>query len=219
MEKDLKIQYPGRIEYNAAFDLQLDLHAQRVRDEIPDTLLLLEHPHVYTLGRHAKIDNLVWDDTLRREKNVDLIRVDRGGDVTYHGPGQLVGYPIIKLTGRGLLPKRLVEWIENSIICTLAYFGIEAFVHPKYPGIWVGDAKICAIGMRIKEGVSYHGFALNVSTDLSYFEGIIPCGIKNKAVCSMSSVLGKTIDIMQVEQILARVATELLPKGNAVRNK
>jgi len=190
--------------------MQLDLHARRVGDEIPDTLLLLEHPHVYTLGRHADERHLVWDDSQRREKEVALIRVDRGGDVTYHGPGQLVGYVLIKLRERGLMPRRLVDRVEQTVIQTLLHFGIKSDVHPEYPGIWVDDAKICAIGMRIKAGVSYHGFALNVSTDLSYFEGIIPCGIKNKSVCSIQSVLGQTIELEEVRNILGFTAERIL---------
>ncbi|RKY55741.1 MAG: lipoyl(octanoyl) transferase, partial [Candidatus Neomarinimicrobiota bacterium] len=133
-------------------------------------------------------------------------KVDRGGDVTYHGPGQLVGYPIIKLEDRGLSPRRLVAWVEKLIIGTVASYGIAAYVHPHYPGVWVGDAKICAIGMRIKEKVSYHGFALNVSTDLSYFNGIVPCGIHDKSVCSLSSILGKKIDIEVVKERLIKEA-------------
>ncbi len=206
IKNDLNILEPGRVDYTAALELQRDLHAKRVRDEIPDTLILLEHPPVYTLGRHADGGNIVWDESRRRERGVDVRQTDRGGDVTYHGPGQLVGYPIIKLASRGLTPLRLVAWVEDLIMQVLNAFGIASYVHPDYPGVWVGDAKICAIGMRIKEGVSYHGFALNVSTDLSYFEGIVPCGIQDKSVCSVSSVLGKTTDPDAVKKILSKIA-------------
>jgi len=208
MKKTLSIQNLGQIPYTEAFDLQLRLHRQRVDDKIPDTLLLLEHPHVYTLGRHANDNNIVWDNDERRNRGVDVRHVDRGGDVTYHGPGQLVGYPIIKLEEKGLTPRGLVKWVENMIIRTVAASGIASYIHPEYPGVWVGDAKICAIGMRIKERVSYHGFALNVNTDLSYFNGIVPCGIQDKSVCSIKSLIGKKTDMDIVREILIKEALE-----------
>jgi lipoyl(octanoyl) transferase len=211
MKNKLQIEYSGIIPYETAFRRQLELHEMRVSDRIPDTLLLLEHPHVYTLGRHARKENLVWTEPERQVHKVEVQQTDRGGDVTYHGPGQLVGYPIIKLTERGLLPRRMVEWVENSVIQTLEAFGIKAGIHPDYPGVWVDEAKICAIGMRIREGVSYHGFALNVSTDLSYFAGIVPCGISDKHVCSMESVLGEHTDILEVRETLSVIAAKLLP--------
>ncbi len=209
MEKQLHTQDLGTIDYAEAFDLQLDLHGRRIENKIPDTLLLLEHPHVFTLGRHAQENNVVWNENELNRHQVEVRQVDRGGDVTYHGPGQLVGYPIIKLEDRGLSPRRLVAWVEKLIIGTVASYGIAAYVHPQYPGVWVGDAKICAIGMRIKEKVSYHGFALNVSTDLSYFNGIIPCGIQDKSVCSLSSILGKKIDIEDVKKRLIKEALNI----------
>ncbi len=209
MEKQLHTQDLGTIDYAEAFDLQLDLHGRRIENKIPDTLLLLEHPHVFTLGRHAQENNVVCNENELNRHQVEVRQVDRGGDVTYHGPGQLVGYPIIKLEDRGLSPRRLVAWVEKLIIGTVASYGIAAYVHPQYPGVWVGDAKICAIGMRIKEKVSYHGFALNVSTDLSYFNGIIPCGIQDKSVCSLSSILGKKIDIEDVKKRLIKEALNI----------
>lgn len=210
MKKELKIEFMGIIPYETAFRRQLELQKLRVQEKIPDTLLLLEHPHVYTLGRHAREENLVWSEEERRIHDVDLQQTDRGGDVTYHGPGQLVGYPIIRLMDRGLLPRRLVEWVENTVIQTLYSFGIRAYVHPDYPGVWVGEAKICAIGMRIREGVSYHGFALNVNTDLSYFSGIIPCGINGGKICSMASLLGYKPEMRQVREKLVLKAGKLL---------
>lgn len=206
MKKILEIRDLGQIAYAEAFDLQLHLHSERVNGKIPDTLLLLEHPHVYTLGRHANDNNIVWDKDERRNRSVEIQHVDRGGDVTYHGPGQLVGYPIIKLEERGLTPRSLVNWVENMIIRTVAAYGIASYVNPQHPGVWVNEAKICAIGMRIKEKVSYHGFALNVNTDLSYFDGIVPCGIQNTSVCSLSSVLGRKINIEEVKERLIKEA-------------
>lgn len=203
MEKGLHTQDLGTIQYNEAFDLQQELHCKRVNGTIPDTMLLLEHPHVFTLGRHATDTNILWNKKQLEERRIMLMHVDRGGDATYHGPGQIVGYPIIKLKERGLSPKKMVEWVENLIIRTVAHFGISSYVHPEHPGIWVGDSKLCAIGMRIRNDVSYHGFALNVSTDLSYFNGIVPCGIKNKNVCSLESLLGRKIDINEVKAIIS----------------
>ncbi len=212
MDQDLVVKYIGCIDYSAAFKKQLQLHARRVRGNIPDTLLLLEHPHIYTLGRHADENNIILSEPQRKAHGVDVLRVDRGGDVTYHGPGQLMGYPIIKLDDWGLSPRRLVEWVEMFIIQTLFAYDIEAYIHPDLPGVWVGDAKICAIGMRIKDGVSYHGFALNISTDLSYFDGIIPCGIQNKEVCSMESLLGHSVPKDALRALLAGYALEQLQK-------
>ncbi len=202
MGKIIHTQDLGTIDYAEAFDLQLKLHGNRIENKIPDTLLLLEHPHVFTLGRHAREGNVVWNEKELIQHNVEVRQVDRGGDVTYHGPGQLVGYPIINLKDRDLRPRRLVEKVENLIIRTIAGYGISSYVRPEHPGVWVGDSKICAIGMRIKEGVSYHGFALNVSTDLSYFNGIVPCGISNKSVCSLYSLLGRKINIQDVKKRL-----------------
>jgi lipoyl(octanoyl) transferase len=210
MRPETTIHDLGLIDYMPAYEEQLRLHGKRVHDEIPDTLMLLEHPHIFTLGRHATGDNIVWNEEMRKQFEVDVLRVDRGGDVTYHGPGQLVGYPIVKLQDHKLQPRGMVERVENLIIRTVAAFGIHSYVHPEYPGVWVNDAKICAIGMRIKEGVSYHGFALNVSTDLSYFSGIVPCGIQDKSVCSLSSVLGRRIDINTVKSIIAKEALSTL---------
>ncbi len=212
MDKDLKIAYLGEVPYRKAFEQQLELHAQRVEDRIPDTLLLLEHPHVYTLGRHAREGNIVWNEAERKARRVQVEHVDRGGDVTYHGPGQLVGYPLIKIADRGLTPRRLVEWVETLVIETLSRYGIKSYVHPDYPGVWVGDAKICAIGMRIRKGVSYHGFALNVSTDLDYFNGIVPCGIRDKRVCSVNAVLGMHTDMERLRETLSRFARSTLPE-------
>lgn len=212
MNQDLVVEYIGRIDYSEAFEKQLQLHSQRVRGDIFDTLLLLEHPHVYTLGRHADESNIILSEAQRKARGVDVLRVDRGGDVTYHGPGQLMGYPIIKLDDWSLSPRRLVEWVEMFIIQTLSIYNIEAYIHPDLPGVWVGDAKICAIGMRIKDGVSYHGFALNISTDLSYFDGIIPCGIQNRGVCSMKSLLGHPIQENTLRALLAKHALEQLRK-------
>ena len=210
MKASIRIKNYGMLAYRDAFREQLRLHKLRLENKIPDTLMLLEHPHVFTLGRHANDENIVWNDEKQRSKQVEVIKVDRGGEVTYHGPGQLVGYVIIKLGDAGISPRKLVEWVEEMIIQCLEKYNISAYVDPEHPGVWVGNAKICAIGMRIKENVSYHGFALNVSTDLSYFDGIVPCGIKDKNVCSMETILDRKIDIEEVKEILAKETSHML---------
>jgi lipoyl(octanoyl) transferase len=214
MNEHLDVHYLGTVPYRQAFEHQLELHRRRTERRIPDTLLLLEHPHVYTLGRHADESNIMWGEAERRRRGVSVEHVDRGGDVTYHGPGQLVGYPLIGIRDRGMTPRRLVEWVEMLVMETLSGFGIDSYVHPDYPGVWVGDAKICAIGMRIRNGVSYHGFALNVSTDLEYFGGIVPCGIRDKRVCSVNSVLNRETDMKDLRERLSRIAAQTLPAAS-----
>ncbi len=200
----------GIIPYLEAWKLQSDLAAARGRDEIPDTLLLLEHPHTYTLGSSAHAENLIWSAEQRTARGVTLHQVDRGGDVTYHGPGQLVGYPILKLP-RGVdgLHTDVIGYVralEQMLIAALATFEVRAFPVEKLTGVWVEPlAKIAAIGVKVTtKAVTLHGFALNVNTDLSYFEGIIPCGIADKPVTSLAARFGAPIDF---DAVSARVIT------------
>jgi lipoate-protein ligase B len=205
MKHILEIDFLGRVDYGRAWDLQKELvDARTAEPERPDKLLLLEHPPTYTLGRHGGEENLIFDEAERREKGIALYQVDRGGDVTYHGPGQLVGYPILNLKrhyGSGIGRVRsYVSDIENVLLSTLKKFGITARLYDGYRGVWVEENgtlnKIAAIGVYVNRlGISSHGFALNANTDLSYFEGIIPCGIQNHGVTSMSRVLGREISI------------------------
>ena len=183
----------GRVEYQAAVALQEKLVVLRQQQLVGDTLLFVEHPHVYTLGRGGKAANLL------APKDVPVYRTSRGGDVTYHGPGQLVVYPIIDL--RSKLRKdvhRYVRNLEQSAILTLADFGITAVRRPPYTGIWIDDRKIAAIGVAVRRCVTYHGLALNVNSDLSYFQRIVPCGLAWADVTSMAKELGaeqKLIDV------------------------
>lgn len=170
--------------------------------EIPDTLILLEHPHVYTLGRSGHAENILADESALAATSAAVRWVDRGGDVTYHGPGQLVGYPIVHLERLGRDTHQHVWRIEETLIRTLADFGVSGQRDPAYPGVWVGEAKIAAIGVRVAKWVSSHGFALNVSTDLSYFDNIIPCGIQGRGVTSLSQLLGRTVGRREVEEYL-----------------
>ncbi len=199
----------GRVDYAQAWEMQRALAQLRAEGAITDILLLLEHPHVYTIGRRGvEADILLSREELER-LGVQVHQVDRGGEVTYHGPGQLVGYPILDLRGRGG-PLRYVRALEAALIETLQDFGISAGRIEGQTGVWVWegaggeeDRKIAAIGLRISRGVSTHGFALNVNTEIRYFDNIVPCGILDREVTSMARELGKEVDIMEVEHLVA----------------
>ena len=205
----------GLVPYREAWELQKRLAAERAADLIPDTLLLLEHPHTYTLGRSGRIENLLLNEEGRAERGVTVEWVDRGGDITYHGPGQLVGYPILKLgrpaDGNGHIPQAdyvgYIRRIEEMLIRALARFGLVSGQIPGLTGVWVqadvasrcphcppharlAPSKIAAIGVKVDaKGISQHGFALNVEPDMSYFDGIVPCGIKEHGVVSLADLL------------------------------
>jgi len=182
MTKPLKIVDLGTCPYGKAWEIQKDLHAKRVADEIHDTLILVEHPHVYTLGKNANARHLIASKDYLKSRGIETYNVDRGGDITYHGPGQLVGYPIFNLKDH----KESVSWyvhiVEEVLIQVLANYGINAARIDKLTGVWVDNLKIAAIGMRVSRWVTMHGFALNVNTDLSLYDGIIPCGIVSKGI-------------------------------------
>lgn len=170
----------GVVDYGAALDLQTAMVVTRLEDRIGDTLLLMEHPHVFTLGRGADERFIVANPT-----GVPTYRVSRGGQVTYHGPGQLIGYPILKLEGRARDVTRYLRNLEQAMIDALREFGLDADRRAGLTGIWIGARKIASIGVGIRRWVTYHGFALNVSTDLSFFDSIVPCGIEG---CRMTSI-------------------------------
>ena len=188
----------GLLDYQAAYDLQRRLHAQVVADELPDLLLLLEHPHVYTLGRRGQQSHILAPDDMLTQLGVETHFTDRGGETTYHGPGQLVGYPIVNLRRWGGGVRKYVETLEQVLIGTLSEFGITAHSEGKPTGVWVGDAKIAAIGVRVSRSVTMHGFALNVSPDLSFFDHIVPCGMPGARVTSMAQELGQEIAVSDV---------------------
>ena len=189
------------MDYGAALELQQRLVAERKQGLIADQLLLLEHPHVITLGRNGRMENLLAGDEVLRRAGIAFHPSDRGGDVTYHGPGQLVGYPIVDLREWSRDVGAYVRALEQAIIDTLADFGIAAGRIPKLTGVWVGEQKIAAIGVHISRWVTSHGFALNVTTDLSYFQYIVPCGL-TKPVTSMAR-LGAAADLQEVSRSLA----------------
>jgi lipoyl(octanoyl) transferase len=191
----------GRIDYGAALELQQRLTTERKLGLIGDQLLLLEHPHVITMGRNGELKNLLASDDILARAGIAFYPTDRGGDVTYHGPGQLVGYPILDLRDWKRDVGAYVRAVEEIIILTLAEYGIEAGRIPKLTGVWVGERKIAAIGVHLSRWVTSHGFALNVSTDLSYFQYIVPCGL-TKPVTSMAA-LGVRASLEEVSAKLA----------------
>jgi lipoyl(octanoyl) transferase len=191
----------GRMDYGKALELQQQLVAERKQGVIPDQLLLLEHPHVITLGRNGRLENLLADDQVLGRAGIAFFPTDRGGDITYHGPGQLVGYPIVDLREWKRDVGAYVRAIEQVIIDTLADFAIVGGRIAGLTGVWVEGRKIAAIGVHISRWVTSHGFALNVSTDLSYFQYIVPCGL-TKPVTSMAQ-LGVHATLEEVSRSLA----------------
>jgi lipoate-protein ligase B len=182
--RECEVRELGRVRYGDAFALQRDLVDRRKRGEIPDQLLIVEHPHVITMGRNGRRENMLAGEELLSRAGVEFHLTDRGGDVTYHGPGQIVGYPILDLREWKRDVGAYVRAIEQVIIDALADFGITAGRIPGLTGVWVAEAKIAAIGVHISRWVTSHGFALNVDTDLNYFQYIVPCGL-TKPVTSM----------------------------------
>jgi lipoyl(octanoyl) transferase len=200
-------QWLGRIGYREAWALQKELVAQRAQGEAGDRLLVLEHAAVLTLGRQADDRHVLASPRELRRRGIEVIRVERGGEVTYHGPGQLVAYPIIRLADRGLLVRPLVAALEAAMIETCARLGVEAFRRDGHPGCWVeGDRgrphrKIGALGLRIERGVSYHGIALNVDPDLRDFELIDPCGTPGLISTSVAEELGRTAEAPSTDAV------------------
>jgi lipoyl(octanoyl) transferase len=200
----------GRVEYDDGLRLQKLFGQARTRELAPDSLLLLEHQPVLTLGRGAKRQNIVSAEPQLAALGVEVFETDRGGDVTYHGPGQIVGYPIFRLPPERHDVRRYVRDLEETIIRALRRFGIEGERFPKWPGVWLSGGragrpeKIAAIGVHISRWQTSHGFALNVNTDLSHFQLIVPCGIQEGGVTSMQRELGRAVDMAEVESELAR---------------
>ena len=192
MMRALEIQLVNApIGYGEAWAYQREAHRQRVAGERPDLLFLLEHRPVYTLGRSATRDHLLWNQARLTEAGIECVSCDRGGDITYHGPGQLVGYPIVHLPEAGLHVVEYVTALEEVLLRTAADFGVQANRDPRNRGIWVGNTKLAALGIRISHQVAMHGFAFNVSPKLSDFQGIIPCGLNGVGVTSLEQLLGK----------------------------
>ena len=208
----------GLIEYQRAHDLQLKLVELRSKGRVPDTLLLLEHNHVITLGRRLRSMDL-------RLPNIPVYKVERGGEATYHGPGQLVGYTIIDLEELGISVWDYVWRIEEVLIRTIKEFGLNGYRVKKYPGVWVNGRKIASIGLALRHWITYHGFALNVNPDLGYFKLIKPCGLSPEMMTSIQRELGKEVDLEKVKQLVTENFKQVLEyhestelRGHAIKN-
>ncbi|MFA3783173.1 lipoyl(octanoyl) transferase LipB [Melioribacteraceae bacterium 4301-Me] len=199
----------GLIEYGIAWDIQKEIFDLRLQNKINDVLLLLEHPHTYTLGKVADKNNLISSADYLKRNNISVYEIDRGGDITYHGPGQIVGYPIINLKNWKQDTHLYLRALEEVIILTCKAFGIDAGRNPKYTGVWINDRKIAAIGVKVSRWITMHGFAFNVNTDLSYFNGIIPCGIKDKEVTSLEKELKQKLIIDEVKRTVLEKFVEV----------
>ena len=202
--RTLNVRRLGCIPYGAGLELQADLVARRQAQQIPDTLLILEHEPVFTLGRNACRQNLLLPEPVLRQRGFEVSDTGRGGDVTYHGPGQVVAYPILDLSPDRRDVHRYVRDLEEVMIRTAADFGVVAGRIQRLTGVWVGDRKLGAIGVRIARWVTSHGIALNVSTDLSAFELIVPCGIPGRGVTSLERCLQHSVDLPAVADSLVR---------------
>ena len=221
----LSIDWVGQVNYLSAWDRQKEMVSQRENNlDLDDHVLLLEHPPTYTLGRHGRMENLLLDESALQAQGIAVHRVDRGGDITYHGPGQLVGYPILYLEryyGRGIgRIRRYVNDLEALIIQTVASFGIDAHRFEGHRGVWVdsqsGPNKIAAVGVHVTaKGISSHGFALNVNPQMAYFDGIIPCGILDHGVTSMSALLGEPLTIQEVLPVISSYLRQIFAASPA----
>ncbi len=190
------------IDYDKAWDLQKEVFQLRTKNEIEDTFFLLEHPNTYTLGKTADKKNLISNEAFLKKYDIKIYDIDRGGDITYHGPGQIVGYPIIKLSDWKEDTHLYLRNLEQVIIDVCADYGLETGRVEGLTGVWIENRKIAAIGIKVSRWVTMHGFAFNVNTNLDLFNGIIPCGITDKQVTSLQKELGREIDIKEVKQKL-----------------
>ncbi|MGV3684422.1 MAG: lipoyl(octanoyl) transferase LipB [Daejeonella sp.] len=216
--KKIIFQDWGMLDYQAAWDRQESIFAATIEAKVtnrtnnsdhpvPNHLIFVEHPHVYTLGKSGQPENLLLDEAGLQENDATYHKINRGGDITYHGPGQIVGYPILDLDNFFTDINLYLRTLEQAVIDTLAWYGIASGRYPGYTGVWL-DAdntkarKICALGVRCSRWVTMHGFAFNVNTDLGYFKNIIPCGIDDKDVTSMKRELGKDVNLEEVKTVL-----------------
>lgn len=212
----LRTAWLRRVPYSRALEMQRRVHSLRVAGAVSDSVLLLEHDHVITTGRRGAASDILSSPDLLTTLGVDVAETDRGGQTTYHGPGQLVGYPIVDIKAAGLGPVSYVRLLEGTIIDTLGLFGVEAFRVDGQTGVWTAGGKIAAIGVRISSGVTMHGFALNVSTDLRFFAHIVPCGMPSAPVASVLSEKGTAPALEDVASAWAGIFATALGT-NAVR--
>ncbi len=206
----VKVFQLGRVEYEKGFEMQSKLHTLYLQGKHQEAILMLEHEEILTLGKNSSPDHFIEPMVKLEQQGIRVIQTERGGEVTAHMPGQLIAYPILDLSKRGFGARDYVEKLEAAVIELLARHSIEARRDQQYPGVWVEDEKICAIGIRIKKRVSMHGIALNVNNELSLFSRIIPCGIKDRGVTSMSKLLGNGIDFEELRyELLGCLAKNL----------
>jgi lipoate-protein ligase B len=203
------VSHLGRTHYADTWDLQQKLLELRQRGQIEDVLLFTEHDHVYTIGKGGDDNHLLASADELAKDGTELFHIDRGGDITYHGPGQIVGYPIIDLHQHSGDVHAYLRQLEEVLISTLSTFGIQAGREEGLTGVWTGGEKIAAIGVKVSRWVTMHGFALNVNTDLQKFARIIPCGIFHKGVTSMKQILGREIAVDEVERKLTESFTSI----------
>lgn len=224
MNKSVQLQDLGRKDYKETWDFQEELFAAIVAQKVAkrenaeirtsNYFLYVEHPHVYTLGKSGDLTNLLLSEKQLSEKGATFYKINRGGDITYHGPGQIVGYPILDLENFFTDIHKYLRFLEEAIILTLAEYGLQSERSQGETGVWLGVGtpfarKICAMGVRASRWVTMHGFALNVNADLGYFDNIIPCGIKGKAVTSMHAELGREVDEEEVKQKIIKHFADL----------
>ena len=207
--REIEVTSLGLVEYDDGLDLQDALRRRVAARKIPDQLLLLEHPPVVTIGRNAGEENLVVTEGELARRGIALHHTGRGGDVTFHGPGQIVGYPIVDLNPDRRDVHRYVRDLEEVLIRSLADYDVKSGRIPGLTGVWIGDLKIAAIGVRISKWVTSHGFSLNVSTDLTYFRLITPCGLQDRGVTTMELLLGRAPDMDAVKTTVARRMREV----------
>lgn len=194
----------GFADYKKVWDLQKDTHSKKQKELSDDVLYIVEHNHVYTLGKTGSRDHILINDEEMKSKGISYYEIDRGGDITYHGPGQLVAYPILDLNNYYKDTHRYLRDLEETVILTLKELGINAHREEEFTGVWVGEEKICAIGIKVSRWITMHGIAFNVNTDLSYFDKIIPCGIFHKGVTSVEIVTGKKADMEAIKKIYVK---------------
>jgi lipoate-protein ligase B len=193
----------GEVAYDDALALQRRLLEERRLGLRPDTLVLLSHPPVVTVGRGGGAQHVLLSAEQLAARGIELRETDRGGDVTFHGPGQVVGYAILDLGVHGRDLHRFLRRMEEAVLRALAHVGVEGRREPGLTGVWAGDRKVCAIGIKVSRWISMHGFALNVATDLSFFDVIVPCGIADRGVTSLTELLGRPVERREVEDALA----------------
>ncbi len=219
MNAAFEVEKLGLVPYGPAWDYQKQVHAEVVAGRRKPTLLLLEHPRTITLGRAAKPENLLLSEAQYRAQGFELFHIERGGDVTYHGPGQLVGYPIFPV---GRQVRGFLRQLEQAIVRVAGTYGIKTFATPGYAGVWIRkpapvagwpdvEEKLCAFGVAVKQDVALHGFALNVNTHLDDFNLIVPCGIRDKGVTSLQKILGRAINMDEVADRVIAVFEQIFP--------